>query len=163
VGDRSRGRFASPADFPFQDCSPYSHVHVRRECLGFVPRSRANGCRPVPNLSVTIRNFCVVVGRQCFGFRAAPVESSSSAWPPRADAGAPAAAIAERVVEGVRPADSCDGLQVEEPAPAPRDGPTDALTVSITFDPMEGGVPLKTARLNLRVPTWCAAGATVQV
>jgi hypothetical protein len=40
VGDRSRGRFATPADFPLHECSPYSHVHVRRESLGFVPRSR---------------------------------------------------------------------------------------------------------------------------
>jgi argininosuccinate lyase len=31
VGDRSRGRFATPTDFPLQDCSPYSHVHVRPE------------------------------------------------------------------------------------------------------------------------------------
>jgi hypothetical protein len=40
VGDRSRGRFATPADSPLQDCSPYSQVHVRRESLGFVHRSR---------------------------------------------------------------------------------------------------------------------------
>jgi hypothetical protein len=49
VGDRSRGRFATYADLLLHDCSPYSHVHVRRECLGFVPRSRAIFCRPVPN------------------------------------------------------------------------------------------------------------------
>jgi hypothetical protein len=36
LGDRSRGRFATHADFPPHDCSPYSHVHVRRESLGFV-------------------------------------------------------------------------------------------------------------------------------
>jgi hypothetical protein len=35
VGLSSRGRFATPAE----DCSPYSHVHVRRECLGFAHRS----------------------------------------------------------------------------------------------------------------------------
>jgi hypothetical protein len=51
VRGRSRGRFATPADFPLHDCSPYSHVHVRREGLGFVHRSRAIFCRPVPNLS----------------------------------------------------------------------------------------------------------------
>jgi hypothetical protein len=45
----SRGRFATPADFPPRDCSPYSHVHVRRERLGFVHRSRTILCRPVPN------------------------------------------------------------------------------------------------------------------
>jgi hypothetical protein len=37
-GGRSCGRFATRADFPLQDRSPYSHVHVRRESLGFVPR-----------------------------------------------------------------------------------------------------------------------------
>jgi hypothetical protein len=41
VGGRSRGRFATPADFPQHDCSPCSHVHVRRERLGFIRRSRA--------------------------------------------------------------------------------------------------------------------------
>jgi hypothetical protein len=57
VGDRSRGRFATPADFPLQDCIPYPHVHVRRESLGFVSRSRAIFCRPVPNPNRSIRNF----------------------------------------------------------------------------------------------------------
>jgi hypothetical protein len=33
-----------PADFPPHDCTPYSHVSVRRARLGFVHRSR-----PVPN------------------------------------------------------------------------------------------------------------------
>jgi hypothetical protein len=46
VGDRSRGRYATSADFPLHDCSPYSHVHVRRESLGFVHRSRTSFCRP---------------------------------------------------------------------------------------------------------------------
>jgi hypothetical protein len=49
VGDRSSGRFATPADFPPHDCSPYSHVHVRRESLGFFHRPRTFLCRPVPN------------------------------------------------------------------------------------------------------------------
>jgi hypothetical protein len=56
-GRRSRGRFATPADFPLHDCSSYSHVHERRESLEFVHRSRAIFGRPVPRLSVTIRNF----------------------------------------------------------------------------------------------------------
>jgi hypothetical protein len=33
VGDRSRGRFATPADFPRRDCSPCEGLHARRECL----------------------------------------------------------------------------------------------------------------------------------
>jgi hypothetical protein len=32
-GWSSRGCFATPADFPRHDCSPYSHLHVRRERL----------------------------------------------------------------------------------------------------------------------------------
>jgi hypothetical protein len=59
VGDRSRGRFAMPADFTLHDGSPYSHVHVRRERLGVVARSSTIFCRAVPNLGVTIRNFCI--------------------------------------------------------------------------------------------------------
>jgi hypothetical protein len=57
--------FATPADFPRQDRSPYSHAHARRGSLGFVHRSRGNFCRPVPNVSVTILNFvhrCVRMG-----------------------------------------------------------------------------------------------------
>jgi hypothetical protein len=57
VGDRSRGRFATPADSPRHDCSPCSHLHVRRGSLGFVRRSRAIFCRPVPIPDVTIRSF----------------------------------------------------------------------------------------------------------
>ena len=33
MGDRSHGRFVTPADFPLHDCSPHSRVHVRRERL----------------------------------------------------------------------------------------------------------------------------------
>ena len=55
----SRGRFATPTDFPLHDCSPYSHVHVRRESLEFVHRCMSILCRPVPNLSVTIRNLFI--------------------------------------------------------------------------------------------------------
>jgi hypothetical protein len=53
----SRGRFATPAEFPRHDCSPYSHVHVRRESLGFVSRSRTILCRPVPNPNVRFATF----------------------------------------------------------------------------------------------------------
>jgi hypothetical protein len=45
----SRGRFATPADLPLHDCSPYRELDVRRESLGFVHRSRALFCHPVPN------------------------------------------------------------------------------------------------------------------
>jgi hypothetical protein len=38
VGGRSRGRFATPADFPLHDGTPCSHIHVRRGSLGFVHR-----------------------------------------------------------------------------------------------------------------------------
>jgi hypothetical protein len=55
VGDRSRGRFATPADFPHQGCRSYRGLHVRGERFGFVHCSRAIFCRPVPN--PTIRNF----------------------------------------------------------------------------------------------------------
>jgi hypothetical protein len=45
VGDRSRARFVTPADFP-----PHSHVHVRRESLGVVPRCHFLGHFLSPNL-----------------------------------------------------------------------------------------------------------------
>jgi hypothetical protein len=53
----SRGRFATPADSPRHDCSPYSHV--RRESLGSGPRSRTIFPAPcaMPNHCVTIRHF----------------------------------------------------------------------------------------------------------
>ena len=40
-GISSRGYFATPADFPRRDCSPYRGLHVHRESLGFVHRSRS--------------------------------------------------------------------------------------------------------------------------
>ena len=43
--------------FPLHDCSSYPPLHVRLESLGFVHRSGDVFYRPVPNLSVTIRNF----------------------------------------------------------------------------------------------------------
>jgi hypothetical protein len=46
----SRRRFATPANSPLQDCSPYSHAHARRESVGFVHRSRTNICNTLsPN------------------------------------------------------------------------------------------------------------------
>jgi hypothetical protein len=39
------------------DGTPYRGLRVRRWGLGFVHRSRAIFCRPVPNARVTIRNF----------------------------------------------------------------------------------------------------------
>jgi hypothetical protein len=47
------GRFATPADSPLHDCSPYRGLHVRRESLGVVPHSRTLSCRPVPTLNFT--------------------------------------------------------------------------------------------------------------
>jgi hypothetical protein len=38
-----------PPVSPFHDCSPYSHVHVRRERLGFAPRPRTLSRRAAPN------------------------------------------------------------------------------------------------------------------
>jgi hypothetical protein len=58
---RSRRRFTTPADSPLHDGSPYSHVHARRESLGFVHHSRSVFCRPVPNPSVTIHNLCIAL------------------------------------------------------------------------------------------------------
>jgi hypothetical protein len=56
VGDRSRGRYATPADSPRHDCTPYRGLRARRWGLGFVHRSRTIFCRAVPNLRVTIGN-----------------------------------------------------------------------------------------------------------
>jgi hypothetical protein len=79
VGDRSRGRFATPADSPLHDGTPYSHVHVRRESLGFVPRSRTVLCRAVPNLSVTIRNFFTAVEQRTHSVREVRVRQAEDA------------------------------------------------------------------------------------
>jgi hypothetical protein len=57
VGGRSRGRFATPADFPLHDGTSYRGLHLRRWGLGFFHRSRTILCRAVPNPNVTIRNF----------------------------------------------------------------------------------------------------------
>jgi hypothetical protein len=52
VGDRSRGRYATPAGTPRRDGTPYRGLRARRWGLGCVHRSRAAFCRAVPNLSV---------------------------------------------------------------------------------------------------------------
>jgi hypothetical protein len=45
VGDRSRGRYATPADFLLHDSTPYRELRVRRWDLGVVHRSRTFLCR----------------------------------------------------------------------------------------------------------------------
>jgi hypothetical protein len=57
VGDRSRGRFVTPAEPPLLNCSPYSHAHVRRERLGFVHRSRAISVAPCQTLTLRFATF----------------------------------------------------------------------------------------------------------
>jgi hypothetical protein len=56
VGDRSRGRFATPADSPLQDCSPYSHVHARRDRLDSSLVQRRL-CRAVQTLTLGFAKF----------------------------------------------------------------------------------------------------------
>jgi hypothetical protein len=53
VGDRSRGRYATPANFPRHDGTPYRGLRARPCGLGFVHRSRTVICRAVPN-----RSYC---------------------------------------------------------------------------------------------------------
>jgi hypothetical protein len=62
VGNRSRGRYATPAGFPRHDGTPYWGLRIRQWGLGVVHRSRAIFCRAVPNPNDTIRNFCIAVG-----------------------------------------------------------------------------------------------------
>jgi hypothetical protein len=60
----SRGRFAPPADFPRHDCSPCSHVHVRRESLGICPPLRTSFCRPRAKPYQSDSQLCLIaVGR----------------------------------------------------------------------------------------------------
>jgi hypothetical protein len=48
VGDRSRGRFATPTDSPHQECTPHSHIYAyATKVRDLSPRSRAVFCRPV--------------------------------------------------------------------------------------------------------------------
>jgi hypothetical protein len=56
VGERSRGRFATPADIPLYDGSPYRGLHVRRRVSGLVPHLRTL-CRAVPNVRLTFATF----------------------------------------------------------------------------------------------------------
>jgi hypothetical protein len=53
--------FATPADFPRHEGTPYRRLRARRWGLGFVHRSRIIFCRAVTNPSVTIRNFFIAV------------------------------------------------------------------------------------------------------
>jgi hypothetical protein len=62
-GGESHEAYATPADLPLHDGTPYRGLHVRRWGLGFVHRSRTILCHAVPNLIVTIRNFCIAVQR----------------------------------------------------------------------------------------------------
>jgi hypothetical protein len=57
VGDRPRGRYATPADFPLHGATPYRGLRVRRWGLGFVHHSRAILCRAVPNPSLLRRLY----------------------------------------------------------------------------------------------------------
>jgi hypothetical protein len=61
-----RGRFATPADFALQHCSPYSHVHARHERLGVVVQG-AFSVAPCQNLIVAMRMFlhCVPPHSPC--------------------------------------------------------------------------------------------------
>jgi hypothetical protein len=57
VGDRSRGRFATPAEFPLDDCSQYRGLHVRREFLVFVHRSGPFSVAPCQTLALRFATF----------------------------------------------------------------------------------------------------------
>jgi hypothetical protein len=74
VGDRSRGRFATPADSPRHDYSPYSHVHVRRECLGFVRRSKYHFLPPRAQPQHFDSQLCHIAVTQRRDFRCGAVQ-----------------------------------------------------------------------------------------
>ena len=57
VGDRSRDHFATPADFPLHDGSPYRGLRVRRWGLGFVHRSRTISLAPCKTLAFRFAFF----------------------------------------------------------------------------------------------------------
>jgi hypothetical protein len=65
VGGRSRGRYATPADFDLgnflHEGSPYRALHVRRGVWDLSIVQGAILRRAVPSLSVTIRNFVTAV------------------------------------------------------------------------------------------------------
>jgi hypothetical protein len=61
-GGRSHGRFATPADSARHECSPYRGLHVRRESVGCVHRSRAFLCRArAKPLTFRFATFCVAL------------------------------------------------------------------------------------------------------
>jgi hypothetical protein len=63
-GGRSLTRpFRDGRRFPSARWYPYRGLRVRREGLGVVHRSRSTFCRPVPNLSVAIRNCFIAAVR----------------------------------------------------------------------------------------------------
>jgi predicted nucleic acid-binding Zn ribbon protein len=57
VGDRSRGRYATPADSPPHDGTPYRGIRVRRWGLGFVHHSRAIPIAPCQPKSFRFATF----------------------------------------------------------------------------------------------------------
>ena len=59
VGDRSRGRFATPADFPRHDGTSYRRLRVRRWGLGFCPLFKGHFLSRRANPNVTIRIFFI--------------------------------------------------------------------------------------------------------
>jgi hypothetical protein len=63
VGDRSRGRYATPADSPRHDGTPYRGLRVRRWGLGFVHHSRTILYRPRQTPTLRFANFCIAVLR----------------------------------------------------------------------------------------------------
>jgi hypothetical protein len=79
VGDRSWGRYATPADFPLQDGTPYRELHVRRWGLGFVHHSRTSFCRAVPNPNVNVRNFCIACVT-CSSTSATAAAEAATTW-----------------------------------------------------------------------------------
>jgi hypothetical protein len=63
AGGRSRGRFATSADFPRHDCSPVPRATRTPGTFGRCPSFKRHFLSPpVPNPSVTIRNFFIAVG-----------------------------------------------------------------------------------------------------
>jgi hypothetical protein len=66
VGDGSRGRYATPADFPRHGGTPYRGLRVRRFAWGLSIVQGPFSVAPCPNPNITIRNFCIAV-RPCFG------------------------------------------------------------------------------------------------
>jgi hypothetical protein len=83
----ARGRFATPADFPLHDYSPYSHVHVRRESLGFVHRSKGHFLSPRANPYVAICNLFIRAPATGGGYPALPRRLAPPPPPPPARAG----------------------------------------------------------------------------